>query len=217
MNTCFCILDLFMNPNTWTAISTIATAAMAITAFCTLRQNRKQLNEMKRQWLEDRKPIIEAALINPPYCYREQSLGIEIANIGKTVAEDITIHLEDDFIKSYGNTIIERQIRQICSQKYHLAPNERTFFSLCAIKPNGNKKTLFGQVVSNSELMTFEDINTNANIHVVCNYKGGKFERTLSALDKRPFKFSVEEQLSDIAWQIHCSGSDIKQSIEMIN
>lgn len=201
----------------FTAVSAIATAVMAVTAFFTLRQNRKQLEVMKQQWFEDRKPIVEAALISPPYCFKEPSLAIELANIGKTVAEDITIILEEDFIKSYCNKSIEQQIRQICSQKYHLAPNERTFLTICAIKPEGSKKTLLGKQVSDSVLKKLEEINSNANIHVICNYKGGRFDRTLSALDKRSFKFSVEEQLSDIAWQVQCSGSDIKQAVEGID
>jgi len=211
-----CVQTLSVNEY-FTAISAIATAIMAVVAFFTLRQNRKQLEVMKQQWFEDRKPIVEAALINPPYCFREPSLAIELANIGKTVAEDITITLEEDFIKSYCNKSIENQIRQICSQKYHLAPNERTFLTICAIKPEGNKKTLLGKQVSDSLLRKLEEINSNANIHVICNYKGGIFDRTLSALDKRTFKFSVEEQLSDIAWQVQCSGSDIKHAVEGID
>ena len=214
---CFCIVDLFKNPNTWTAVSAMATAAMAITAFFTLRQNRKQLEEMKRQWNEDRKPIIEVALINPPYCFPEPSIGIELSNIGKTVAEDISIIFDNEFIKCYENKEVENKIRQICSQKYRLAPNERIFFTICGFKPGGSKKTLFGKEISDNKLKKFEEINTTANIHIVCEYKGGVFNRTLSALDKRPFKFSVEEQLSDIAWQVQCSGSDIKQAIEGID
>lgn len=212
-----CILNSFTIADIFTAISALATLGMAFIAFFTLRQNRKQLEAMKEQWLEDRKPIIEASLISPPYSFREYSLAIELANIGKTVAEDITIIFDEDFIKSYCNKSIEQHIRQICSQKYHLAPNERTFLTICAIKPDGNIKTLFGKQVSDSVLKKLEEINSNANIHVVCNYKGGEFNRTLSALDKRTFKYSTEEQLGDIAWQIQTTGSDIKHAVQCID
>ena len=42
----------FKLPIDWVAISAIATALMTIVTFFTLIQNRKQLNELKRQWHE---------------------------------------------------------------------------------------------------------------------------------------------------------------------
>ena len=66
----------------WTALSAIATIAMALATFITLRQNRKQLDEMKRQWEESKKPIVEPSLVIPPYTLAEASLGIQLKNIG---------------------------------------------------------------------------------------------------------------------------------------
>ena len=40
-------------------ISALATSIMAIATFITIRQNKKQLKEMKRQWEEEHRPKIE--------------------------------------------------------------------------------------------------------------------------------------------------------------
>ena len=52
--TCCIIIDL--SNIDWNALTAISTFILAVITFVTLRQNRSQLKEMKRQWEEENKP-----------------------------------------------------------------------------------------------------------------------------------------------------------------
>ena len=83
----------------WVAISAIVTLFMAVAAFWALYENRKQLNELKRQWqekeLENKKAKIQSCVIN------KDAKGhkiLRISNTGKSCAEKISVIFLDNFL-----------------------------------------------------------------------------------------------------------------------
>ena len=106
---CLCNID-------WTAISAIATLVMAFATFLALGQSRKQLSEMKRQWLEEQKPNIEATLVHSPNAIGVDSTCIQLFNYGKGIANNISISFDDTFLnqmpfQSLRNHLIEIQAK----------------------------------------------------------------------------------------------------------
>lgn len=97
----------------WVAVSAVATLVMAFTTFITIRQNQKQLNEMKRQWKEEHRPIL---------CFNvmvyDQAYFLQIANIGNKDADNICISFNDEFISNLKPKI----------QQYFIALNNSSFF-----------------------------------------------------------------------------------------
>ena len=88
MNICMCTID-------WAAISAIVTALMMIATFYTVYQNKKQLNELKRQWEEENRPRIYPRII-----IYNKAYYLEFFNSGKVDAFDVDISINQTFIKN---------------------------------------------------------------------------------------------------------------------
>ena len=84
----------FKLPIDWVAISAIATALMTLVTFFTLIQNRKQLNELKRQWHEAN----NAKLIFSIIIIDNFLICLEVKNIGNSLAKDIKFTINDSFL-----------------------------------------------------------------------------------------------------------------------
>lgn len=56
----------------WTAISAIASFVMILVTWLTLRQNKKQVNELNRQWKEQNRPKLSYSVIPSQkwYCFK---------------------------------------------------------------------------------------------------------------------------------------------------
>lgn len=90
---CTCNID-------WAAVSAIATLVMAIATFFTIRQSRKQLDEMKRQWDEERKPRIRLSIENyGMHCY------LKVENLGLVQANNVKLSIDPQSV-NYFNTVI---------------------------------------------------------------------------------------------------------------
>lgn len=77
-------------PIDWVAISAVATALMTLVTFFTLIQNRKQLNELKRQWHEaNNAKLIFSIIITDNYL-----ICLEVKNIGNSIAKDIKFSIK---------------------------------------------------------------------------------------------------------------------------
>ena len=88
-------------PSAWatfwaTYLSAIASFVMVFATWWTLKQNKDQLKEMKRQWEEDHRPKIEAYLIKGSAIAGKRE--IEFVNIGASPAEGFIFHIDPQFI-----------------------------------------------------------------------------------------------------------------------
>lgn len=77
----------------WVAIGAIASFVMVIVTFVTLRQNKKQIDELKRQWDEQNRPDITFKIIQSDYF-----ICLQILNVGNAKAYDIFFEFNKEFI-----------------------------------------------------------------------------------------------------------------------
>lgn len=66
---------------------------MVAATLISLRQNKKQLNEIKRQWNEEQRPRLNISVIISQHAYY-----VKICNSGRSNAYNIQLSINDDFI-----------------------------------------------------------------------------------------------------------------------
>jgi len=74
-----------------TGIGAIGTAVMAIVTWVTLRQNKNQLSELKRQWAEQNRPKIV-----PSFVKSNGSIYLRIKNYSGVFANDVKVNISLD-------------------------------------------------------------------------------------------------------------------------
>lgn len=89
----FFIMKIDLCTIDWVAISAAISLLMVIATFITLWQNRKQLNEIKKQWNEERRARLEFSIVAIDKCFM-----LKIENIGKNRAKDIKLSFNKDFV-----------------------------------------------------------------------------------------------------------------------
>lgn len=121
-------------PLDWVAISAVATALMTLVTFLTLIQNRKQLNELKRQWHEANK----AKLIFSIIFIDNFLLCLEVKNIGNSLAENIKFSINDSFLDKLIHPRLKETFVNLNKQSFFLKPYEKKQYLLCHTRSSGN-------------------------------------------------------------------------------
>ena len=117
-------------PIDWVAISAIATALMTLVTFFTLIQNRKQLNELKRQWHEaNNAKLIFSIIITDNYL-----ICLEVKNIGNSLAKDIKFSINDSFLGKLIHPRLKETFVNLNSHSFFLKPNDKKQYILCHTK-----------------------------------------------------------------------------------
>lgn len=117
----------FKLPIDWVAISAIATALMTLVTFFTLIQNRKQLNELKRQWHEAN----NAKLIFSIIIIDNFLICLEVKNIGNSIAKDIKFSINDSFLQKLIHSRLKETFVDLNKHSFYLKPNEKKQYILC--------------------------------------------------------------------------------------
>ena len=92
---CTCNID-------WTAVSAIATLVMALATFITIRQNKKQLKELQRQWNEANRARLTFSIVVINGLYL-----LKITNYGTATAYNISIKLRGDLVDNHFSDSIK--------------------------------------------------------------------------------------------------------------
>lgn len=117
----------FNLPIDWVAISAIATALMTLVTFYTLIQNRKQLNELKRQWFEAN----NAKLIFSIIIVENFLICLEVKNIGNAVAKEIKFNINDSFLDKLIHSRLKETFVNLNKHSFYLNPNDKKQYLLC--------------------------------------------------------------------------------------
>lgn len=128
-----------------TAVYVIATIAICVANIRSANATKEQLEEMKKQYGETERPIIEAEFL---YINRLW-FGVRFVNNGKHTAQNVKIYLSDEFIDSIDSLgmveYIKKQKEKSCvigvNQHYDLI-----FGSYNAFKEIRHKKPAIGQI-----------------------------------------------------------------------
>ena len=208
--TCICC---FSWSTFWTALTAVGTIAMAVATFCSLRQNdkllvenKKQLEEMKRQWNEENKPKLEIKLVNSPNVFELDSTSIQIYNYGKSLADNIKIIFDKSFIDSVPVESLRKHIDDLQVKTYSVLPGNTIIIPFCNFSDNINNPgyMLYGQEISLDEKYSLVDfLKKTFRLTVACNkLNQGLEETTLSYNDISQRNTSIQDELSYIQLQI---------------
>lgn len=199
----------------WNALTAIGTIFLAIITYCTVRQNKAQIKEMKRQWDMEQSPDLDIALISLPYRMPEESLAIEITNFGKGIAENIKLILDKGFINDFPIESVKEKARKIEQSEYRVLPGKSKIIPICRFDTNlSNCDKLFGQKVNKKEREQIHKYLENFTFHLECNYNGvhSPFKHTFTTEEKGFVRESISSSLSEIAEEIE----DVKRSIDTL-
>ena len=197
-------------------MTAIATLILAIVTFVTICQSYCQLREMKRQWVEEHKPIIEASLIS--INNEIESSHIQLINYGKGYAKNIYVFFDKPFIEGIPDKC-KYYFERIQNNRYNLLPNSSILIPFCDLVNNtsGDGYVFDGNQISNEErnklikvLNRAIDLNVtydnNPNYREILTFK-------LSYLIFQPKVSTIQGELNSIQEEI----SQLKESIKLNN
>lgn len=175
--------------NFWgTYISAIASFAMVFITWRTLQQNKEQLNELKRQWEEENRPILDFYFVKDEIIIK--GYRIEVLNLGKRIAYDIKLYINDAVINVAPNENIKNSLKNIGSTLSILLPNESAIINLCEEKvsaPNTKNYKISQEAVTGSEYENFSKAVTLMNFITISGEYNSKykFNKAISLKNKR--------------------------------
>jgi len=106
----------------WVAVSAIATTFMVFATFLTLYQNKKQLNELKRQWQEEHNARLEFSIDMD-----ENVFFLKVQNTGKSVANIKKIEINKEFIDEIN---FKEGILALCTRPLRIMPYNTNYYLL---------------------------------------------------------------------------------------
>lgn len=173
------IICIYIN---WAALSAIATLFMTIVTFLTLRQNRKQMKELRRQWEEKHTPKIVPLVLR-----KSGYVILRFKNISNATAHDVVPHIK---INATNKTLIWYfDIEEAINNKIRLL-----------IEPDGYKDIIISQY--------WRETDYQGNISVEINYPNRKMEAfnlsltELNIIEPYTDFDSISSQLNRIAEEI---------------
>ena len=107
----------------WTALSAIGTIAMTIVTYCSLKDNRKSLADIKQQREDEMRARIECSIIKDKLGY-----FLKISNVGKEGAFNINIDVSGKPIDNTLYDFVKETFENLKSQKFALTPGDNKFF-----------------------------------------------------------------------------------------
>ena len=91
------IIECCLNANDWIQLATaVGTVLLAIAAFWTLRQNKKQLLVLQNQQHEDRRARLLFGIVAVDFYY-----CIKISNVGKEPAYNVHLKISGSFFDDH--------------------------------------------------------------------------------------------------------------------
>lgn len=144
-------------PIDWTAVSAIVTALMTVATFISVLLNFRQLNILKAQWEEEKRPKIYPRII-----VYNQAYFLEFFNAGKSDATNVDITICPTFISNLPET----------GQRHMKHWNNSPFF----VKSESSTYALIGWCEEIDR--TWKDIDFNLDIHGT--YNAGRYRLDFS-------------------------------------
>ncbi len=193
------------SPSSWaiywaTYLAAIASFAMVFVTWRTLRQNKNQLDELKRQWEEEHKPNVLIYLVRG---FLSDSVDIEILNIGKSPAKNILFKIDCSIFDDIPLDTVKENLKKIGnSRPSFLLPNESLIFSLykkdyisCGDKSH-DKYSIAGVKVEKEEFNRFVNAISTAEIKVNGSYDNKyEMQETISIMNIREPYSNISKSL----------------------
>lgn len=157
---------LSLSPEAWTAMSVFASMLMVVATFITLWQNRKQSQEMKKQWEEEQRARIALSIVsNRDYFY------LKVENIGSNMARNIQLKFGAFFKEKMLTQSYIDYYEQIENRSFYLSPHSRKYFYFAP--QYGFDRIDFcttGETIMESDLVTWANKYQDEAITLSCCY-----------------------------------------------
>lgn len=153
----------------WTAVSAVVSAIMTFATFCTLYFSRKQLNEMRRQWDEDRRPRLFISIIST-----DDHFIFKVENVGKEIARNVKFKF-NSFLKEKSLTkSMCEYFKDIEDKVCHISPcTSKYFFILPTFGFGSVDYSNTGEHITEADLHAWIEENLEESINMSCSYLGG--------------------------------------------
>lgn len=167
----------------WAAVSAIASLLMVIATFITLRQNKGQLNQMKKQWSEERRARLEFSIV-----FINQYIMLKVENVGIDRAKDIKLSFNKEFLDLVYINSCKKHLKLTSSKKISLH-SCKSYYSLISTTYSDKGRTfkspgLPAQHFSAEEIEANNDKLANTPLRISASY-----------LDKNNQKHEINEVL----------------------
>ena len=159
-----------------TYMGAIASFAMVYWTWQTLKQNKEQLNELKRQWDDEHKPEID---IIPVYTMEHSLVVLEVRNISNSYAKNIRFKIGTEYINkipclSNKDNGLKDFYNTICDRPFTLLPKERKYFYVIskdfALPEDCPYVTLWNELFTKDQYEAIFAFFKSNPIHIHCQY-----------------------------------------------
>lgn len=205
-----CDLPIIGEPQTWLSfwgnfIGALASFAMIAITIYTLRQNKMQLEEIKRQWEEEHRPHLVCRVI-----MYKKAFFLQIFNPSKYDASNVRITFGEDLIHNLDNKFKDMYINT--SQNPVYIPAGKAWNSMIGwceeVNKNWNDKDF--------EIIVYTRYNEKYDLHVVIPIK--TFVKRTNMLVRSPLEDSMEDLVLGLVKPHSVSGhKTVQVSLEEIS
>lgn len=204
----------------WTAISAITSAVMAIITLITLvvsscqnkklrKQNDDQLEVVKKQWEEEQRPYLELALVKRSYSYGRYDL--EIRNIGRTSAENISFSFANTFLEKITDIQTRNYFINLGQTEFKILPNEIKYFRMIENDLTSGRYYLGNSSVNRDMYDEIMNLLKANGVEIMTSYNKYVKSETLLLEETRHQTISQVEAINAVSFQIALLRTEIKQ------
>lgn len=159
-------MNLSLSTIDWTAISAIVSLLMVIATFISLMMNNRQLKELKRQWKEEHRPVIQIYIV-----VKDEHFLVCVQNVGNAMAVNVRLHFNEFF----KETLIAKQMRDSFVEDEELTftipAHDRKYFHLMPTKGFASiSYSSTHEVISGSDFDKWVDAHIDDKIFISCTY-----------------------------------------------
>jgi len=194
-------MNFNLNTFDWVAISSITSCLVVIITGITLWLNKRQLNEIKHQWVEENRARLNFSIVS-----NEGRFLLKIANIGKNNAFDIKLHFNEEFISTLFSKYSKNVYQTIQSKSFVIESGEKKYYD---ISPSYGYEGSSYSYPGNKENFTGKEINDwlDTNLYL-------KIEINGSYCDK--YKISESFSIGDFITKSIIVKDDISLALQEI-
>lgn len=159
-------MNISLSTIDWTAISAIVSLLMVIATFVSLMVNNRQLKEMKRQWKEEHRPVIQIYIVVISGYFL-----VCVRNVGNVMAVNVRLHFNEFF----KETLIAKQLRDAFVENEELAyvipAHDRKYFYMMPTKGFASiSYSSTHETISGSDFIKWVDEHIDDELYISCTY-----------------------------------------------
>lgn len=162
------IIDCCLNASDWIQLATaVGTVLLAIAAFWTLRQNKKQLHVLQNQQHEERRARLSFEII-----VFEHVHCIKIHNVGQESAYNVHLKFSGPFFDELFSPEIKKVFDNFDKESFCFAPGREAYIYLCPTKDDSINSThiIYGRQFSPNQINPWLEQHKHSLIKIEGQY-----------------------------------------------